>query len=231
MKLLLGILLALVLIEGVAIVGLYLRQDQQPHALITRAGPGAPVETAPSTLPVPATSDGQSQRFEEFTANLEALRAEVESLRAAGNREQVQPAPSPLVDLHADAFKSSVRELSVQAVSSAEEAKRFLAFQAQVPRLASDLLSRRPLKYGTSEDLERIFLELNRRSRGLHLEFMPTGKKIVQTDANYPAWFSRDADLDAWAVGELERLYGIPLDLNIKTWTRASIDHCVASDE
>ena len=39
MKLLLGILLALVLIEGVAIVGLYLRQDQQPHALITRAGP------------------------------------------------------------------------------------------------------------------------------------------------------------------------------------------------
>ncbi len=54
---------------------------------------------------------------------------------------------------------------------------------------------------------------------------MPTGTKLVQTDANYPAWFSRDADLDAWAVGELEKLYGIPLDLNIKIWTRDQVDY------
>src|SRR5688572_25135051 len=153
MKLLLGILLTLVLLEGVAIVGLYRRLDHRDHALITHAGPPTPVEAAPSTRPVPDPSAGQSQRFEEFTTNLEALRAEVESFRAAGNREQVQSPPPTLVDLQAEVFKSSVRQLSVQAVSDAEEEKRFLAFQDQAPALARNLLSRRPLKYGTSQDL------------------------------------------------------------------------------
>jgi hypothetical protein len=227
MKQLLGILLALVLIEGVAIVGLYMRPEPAQQTAL----PSADTQGAAPSQPDISPSADQSQRFAEFTAKLEALTAEVESLRAAANREPVQSAPSTAIDLQAEAFKSSVRELSVQAVSDAEEEKRFLAFREQAPALARDLLSRRPLKFGTSEDLEKLFVELFRRSRALQIEFMPTGKKLVQTDANYPAWFSGDADLDAWAVGELEKLYGIPLDLNIKIWTRASIDRCVASDE
>ena len=124
-----------------------------------------------------------------------------------------------------------MRELSVQAVSDAEEEKRLLVFQDRAPSIAQNLLSRRPLKYGTPEDLERFFLELYRRSRALHLEFSPTGKQLVPTDANHPAWFSKDADLDAWAVAELERLYGIPLDLNIKIWARDAVAPHLASDQ
>jgi hypothetical protein len=227
MRLLLGILLALVLIEGVAIVGLYLRTEPVQQAALPSAVPQVPATSQPIT----GDSAEQSRRFDQITASLDGLRAEVESLRASGSREQVQPAPSPLVYLQAEAFKSSVRELSVQAVADAEVQKRFLAFKDAAAQLARQLLATRPLKYGTVEDLEKLFLELYRRSRSLHREFMPTGKELVQSDANYPAWFSKNVDLDAWAVAEFERLYGIPLDLNIKIWARQSVDRYASSDD
>jgi hypothetical protein len=221
MKLLLGILLALVLFEGVAIVGLYVKLDRQPNALITRAEPPTPVEAAPYTRPVADPSANQSQRFEEFTANLDALRAEVESLRAAVSRQQVQESPSTPVDLQAEAFKSSVRELSVQALHDEEEKRLLLEFQEKAPELAAHLAGKWPVRFGTIEDLQRVILDWYPRSRALNLKYTPRGQMLKESDPNYAEWIREDSAIDAWATAELERLYGAPLDRELvgRAWS------------
>ena len=216
MKLLLGILLALVLIEGVAIVGLYLRQDHRDHALITHAGPGDAVETAPPLRPVADPSAGQSKRIEELTAEVAALRAEVESLRAAASRDQVQSTSPAVVDLQAEAFKTTVRELSVQALNDEEERRLLLEFQEKVAQFSANVPEKWPVRYGTVEDLQKVLLDWYPRSRALHLKYTPRRQMLKESDPNYAEWIKEDSAIDAWAATELERLYGAPLDRELK---------------
>jgi hypothetical protein len=214
MKLLLGILLALVLIEAVAIVGLYLRTEPVHQVTLPLAVPRT--ARPPEFVADPAID--QSKRLEDLTAKVAALMKEIESLHAEESRNPVQPVPSALPDLHAEAFTGRVRELSVQAIHEEEEKRLLLEFQEKAPEFARHLTEKDkwPVRYGTVEDLEKVLLEWYPRLRTLHLKYRPRRQMLKESDPNYAEWIREDSAIDAWATAELERLYGSPLDRELR---------------
>src|SRR5688572_15142983 len=128
MKLLLGILLALVLIEGVAIVGLYLRPEPVQQAALPSA---VPQGTVPS-LPAADSSGDQSRQLAELSAKVEALQKQLESLQSELRREDVTAALDSALDLQEDAFKNSVVDEASQSIEG-ETPERWAEYYADLP--------------------------------------------------------------------------------------------------
>lgn len=90
-----------------------------------------------------------------------------------------------------------------------------------VPQAGTDafrLDHTRPLRYGTIEDLEKVLLDWYPRWRALHLKYTPRRQMLEKSDPNYAELIKEDAAIDAWATAELERLYGAPLDRELRGW-------------
>ena len=113
-----------------------------------------------------------------------------------------------------------MRELSVQAVHDEEEQTLLRDFQDKAPHHAAGLAGMWPVKFGTVGDLEKVLVEWYSRLRPVYLKYAPTGRMPDKSDANYDDWISEFKSVEQWGVGELQRLYGTPLDPDLEQKAR-----------
>src|SRR5688572_28785178 len=128
MKLLLGIFLALVLIEGVAIVGLYLSQEPSQVAAL----PSAATQGTSSSDRVPSPPGDQSKQLAELSAKVEALQKQLESIQSELRRDEVTAAPDSTLDLQGDVFKNTVADEALQS-NEGETPELWAKYYADLP--------------------------------------------------------------------------------------------------
>jgi hypothetical protein len=208
MKLLLGILLALVLIEGVAIVGLYLRSEPREQAAL----PLAAAPDGSASRPVAEHSADLAQRVEELTAMVTELEAKLEALPAEDARQSQGSPAVTWKDLEDERFGNRVQELALGAVSEQQELVRKTIFKQKADEIAKSLSDQWPLRYGTLDDLSRLLVESYSRERSFFLRYTPDGVMLAETDPRHAEWNAETLKHEQWARSELQALYGSPLD-------------------
>ena len=220
MKWLVGLLLVAVVLEGIALIDLMRRRDQDAQTIGSSSQPAA---AAPASRASSPEEQELAQKLAVLSASVEELRSRFESLHARQSRDAET---SPVVtwqDLEQERFSRRVHELSLEAVAQRDERDQALTFEVKAKGFARSLSDRWPLRSGTVEDLKGILLRAYERERAIFQRYTPDGIRLTDSDPEYGTWLDEIEAYDAWIVVELQGLYGAPLDSGLESMARTQI--------